>query len=99
MAEDNIEESKYTTKYECYNDIIDTYTQAVTEGLDAYYDKQEYYSSIINDTLVMEYYYYDTTIAYVLYDIDKNGVQELIFSNGRSIIDIYTLNNGNLVEA
>lgn len=87
---DKIEENKYKTKYECYNEIIAVYSQAATQGINDFYEQQEYYSNIISDMLVNAYYNYGEAIAYTLHDIDNNGVKELIISNTEQIYDIYT---------
>ena len=95
---DKIEDSKFKTKYECYNEIISIYTQAATQGVNSFYDQQDYYSTIISDMLVMEYYNYGAHIAYALYDIDDNGTKEFIVSNGENIYDIYTVHNNQCVN-
>ena len=89
-----------TEQNELYDAKIDEYRQALTMGSDAFDTKYNYgndYSSI-NALMVSYSYNYGGGIYYTIFDIDKNGTSELIFSDSNNIIDIYTIHNGTLIK-
>ena len=52
----------------------------------------------IERSILSEYCYYGGEISYALYDIDANGIRELIFILDGSIIDLYSISNGEVVK-
>lgn len=88
----------FNTGYAPYDSKINEYYQAMNADDNAF-DAGDW-SSINN--LMVHYargnYGELGKLYYSLYDIDKNGVPELIFSNGTHFIDIYSLNNGSLIK-
>ena len=83
-------------QYAVYDEKIGEYWQALTMGFDAFEAKYSCNCSSINALMVQYSYSYGAVIAYTLYDIDKNGTKELIFSDTNYIIDIYTVIDGKL---
>lgn len=86
--------------YTVYSTKINEYRQALTMGADAFeakYDGGSDWSSI-NALMVRLAYDYGGSIYYTVFDIDGNGVAELIFSDSQSIIDIYTVHEGTLIK-
>ena len=86
--------------YSAYDVKIKEYADAVTMSdtdFDAKYDYGGDYSSI-NALMVRYIRSYGGSIAYSLYDADKNGTPELIFSDMNNIIDIYALKDNNMVK-
>ena len=91
-------DEKNKTEFECYNKVLAIYAQAATQGLDSFYNQQEYYADVINDWLIQAYYHYGASISYALYDIDNNGTEELILLDNNEIFDIYTVKNRSLIN-
>lgn len=88
------------TVFAVYNEKIIEYEKAANVGLDAL-DERWYDDSSINSESIRAYYNDENkSLAYTLYDIDGNGVSELVFSNlfNQTIYDIYTIDNGQLVK-
>ena len=81
-----------------YQEKINEYKNALTMGQKSF--QKAYPDDKSVNTLMIGYAYWfgNASFAYTLYDVDKNGIPELIFSNRDVLIDIYTLNNGNLVK-
>lgn len=89
------------TEYQAYNEKISEYMEATTVGWDAFCNRWDMDSISVNTESVRAFYYYDLKpLAYALYDIDKNGVPELIFANlsDEEIYDVYTINDGSLIK-
>ncbi len=79
-----------------YDKIVKEYATALSLTVDEFDEK--YFDSSIN-TLMVRYAIMDNTkINYATYDINGDGILELLFSNGRVIIDIYSLNGENAVQ-
>ena len=54
--------------------------------------------SSINGNVLMLVRTGEGTISYTRYDVDGNGVEELLFSDGGTFIDAYTLNGGRIIK-
>lgn len=85
----------YNTGYAPYDAKINEYYQAMNAD-DNTFDRSDH--SSINGLMVGYARSYEGKLYYTLYDVNQNGVPELLFSNGNDFIDIYTLNNDSLVK-
>lgn len=85
----------YNTGYAPYDAKINEYYQAMNADENSF-DRSD--DSSINGLMVGYARSYEGKLYYSVYDINKNGVPELIFSNGTHFIDVYSLNNGSLVK-
>lgn len=85
----------YNTGYAPYDAKINEYYQAMNADENDFYGRDD---SSINGLMVGYARGYEGKIAYSLYDVNGNGVPELVFSDTNNIIDIYTLNNGLLIK-
>jgi len=88
---------KYNTGYDVYDAKIYEYYRAMAMS-DAEFESTFYDDSSINAYMVKDFARGGGTIEYALYDVDKNGVPELIFLMGEAIIDVYTTKNGAIVK-
>lgn len=89
------------TGYSAYDAKSDEYIFAAAmdgDSFDSTYDYGNDNSSINAFIVRYHHYYGDKTLAYALYDVDSNGMPELVFSDGKYIIDTYTLENNNIVK-
>lgn len=85
----------YNTGYAQYDAKINEYYQAMSADENTF-DRNDF--SSINGLMVGYARNSDDKLYYALYDIDKNGIPELIFSNQIHVIDLYTLNDVNLIK-
>lgn len=99
-ALDETNTPKTNVSYAVYDEKIAEYKTALTMGSDAFDTKYDYgyINNSINAMMVHYSYSYGGGISYAIFDVDENGVNELIFSDGYNIIDIYTIHNGNLIK-
>jgi hypothetical protein len=76
-----------------YASVVERYKQALAEK----WDLQQCYD---NDISLMISYFVDEPdrISAQLLDLDGNGVEELIITDGMMLYDLYTLNNGSPVK-
>lgn len=81
-----------------YSIKIEEYRQAANMDGEELYDKYQGECSSINTYILSEYCYYGGEISYALYDIDANGISELVFFAYGSIIDMYSISNGEIVK-
>ena len=58
----------------------------------------EHDCSSINATVLMFLRSVEGTISYARHDVDGNGVEELLFSDGATFIDVYTLKDGRIIR-
>ena len=87
------------TGYPAYDKKITEYYSAAIMNEDSFFETYGGDYSSINSLIVGYYHSYGgMSLCYALYDVDENGVQELIFSDGKNIIDIYTLKNNSIVK-
>ncbi len=89
---------KYSTGYELYNAKLAEYEAAANLTTEELSNKHDSLEGTINYTMVFNTSMYGGTLAYTLYDIDKNGVNELILSNTQTVIDVYTQTDGSLIK-
>lgn len=82
------------SEYECYNQKIADYIEEMSIGFDEYSSKD--FQS--NYNLIADYYNFQGDVAYSIYDIDSNGVPELLFGNLKNIVEIYTMDNSMCVN-
>ena len=87
--------------YSVYDTKINEYRNALAMSVEEFYSKYDGGAdcSSIN-ALIVDYChgYSGKNIGYTLYDVDNNGVSELIFSDLNSVIDIYTLKDNKIVK-
>ncbi len=83
-----------------YTEKITEYKQAIKMGFDSFNEKYRYGSDCtsINALMLRAAYNSGGYIGYSFCDIDKNGTDELIFTNLQNIIDIYTVKDGNVIK-
>lgn len=103
LPETSVEQSYPTglepTGYPAYDQKIAEYYSAALMNEDSFFETYGGDYSSINSLIVSYYHSYGgMSLCYTLYDVDKNGVPELIFSDGNNIIDIYTLKNNLIVK-
>lgn len=89
-----------SVSYAVYDEKVDEYRTALTMGSEAFDAKYDsgYDSSSINAMMVSYSYNYGGGISYATFDVDENGTNELIFSDGYNVIDIYTIHDGVLIK-
>ena len=88
-----------TIDYTPYNAKIEEYATALQMDEDAFFQTYgEPDCSSINGNTLSIVYGGGNTISHVRYDIDGNGVEELLFSDSLSVIDAYTLKDGNVIK-
>lgn len=106
-VDDIKKESVSTTKplektgYEYYDKKINEYASAATMNSEEFFRKYDGGNDCrsINALILGNYHRFGgKSVAYSIYDIDKNGIPELIFSDMKNIIDIYTLKGNRLVK-
>lgn len=80
------EQSEYLTGYEAYDYIVNKYVTALSEN---------WTSSQCEEHDISPYIFKNTTIfdglGWCLLDVDENGVEELVISDGVSLFDLYTI--------
>lgn len=77
--------------YEAYQKIIDEYVSAIDAG-ESYESSSPEFPNV-NAIAMLQKRNYNIDIKYALYDIDGNGIEELLFTNDEKydcIMDIYT---------
>lgn len=80
------DEVEYQTNYEGFDDIIPKYVTAINEGWTAYQCEQNDISpQIFDDTAIQ------SNLGWCLLDIDSNGIEELIVSDGVHLFDLYVV--------
>ena len=85
--------------YTPYKAKIEEYATALQMDEDAFFQTYgEPDCSSINGNALMLVYPWEGTISYARHDVDGNGVEELLFSDWTSIIDVYTLKDGNVIK-
>ena len=83
---------------DAYSDKIDEYATALSMD-DEEFLEMEYDCSSINWLMLTYAHQYDEiSLAYAYYDVDNNGIPELIFADGFNVIDIYTLKDGKIIK-
>lgn len=113
-VDDNLSEKEQINYEEAYKRIIDKYIEACAVSEEEWFSNLEYYNSIYDDlhiTILERYHtgsHYDEWLgeipcglAYRYYDIDKNGIPELLlFELGHelTIFDIYTFDGQNALR-
>lgn len=78
-----------------YQEILDEYIRAITEGWGAEQYMQEDMSIILRDIRSLD------SLGYAMIDLDGNGVEELILAldeESQTILDLYTLTEGEVVH-
>lgn len=89
------------TEYECYDKKISEYASAATMNSEEFFRKYDSGNDCrsLNALMLGNYHRFGgKSVAYSIYDIDKNGIPELMFSDMKNIIDIYTLKGNQLVK-
>lgn len=90
---ESIEENiKLIDEDKIYNEKIEEYKNAFLMDYESFYEKFQDDCSSINAYCLRDLHQYGGTLAYSLFDIDKNGVDELIISDMSNILDIYSYN-------
>lgn len=101
---DNIDGSRLTVNESKYSSIIDEYSRAMKDEIKDDSEIDERYNTL-NVAYISDYHFrnnLDLLFYYSFYDIDKNGVDELLIgygddcsssSNGCVFVDIYSYNN------
>lgn len=85
--------------YTPYEAKIKEYEQALAMDDETFAEAHgELDCSSINDNVLMLVRTGEGTISYTRYDVDGNGVEELLFSNGWTFVDAYTLNGGQVIK-
>ncbi|MBO6150872.1 MAG: hypothetical protein J6O43_06830 [Clostridium sp.] len=76
------------TSVSAYRKVLDTYRQAMEENWDQEtMQSKEFYTGLASHGVPMSD---GDGIGYVLYDIDQNGIDELLITWGGSVIDIWS---------
>lgn len=78
-----------------YQEILDKYIRAITEGWGGERYAQEDMSIILRDISSLD------SLGYTMIDLDGNGVEELILAlddESQTILDLYTLTEGEVVH-
>ena len=79
-------ETEYQSGYEVFDDIIQKYVTAINEGWTEHKCEQNEISpQILSDTCIQ----YD--LGWCLVDVDGNGVEELVVSDGVHLFDLYVM--------
>lgn len=87
-----------------YNEILERYKEACTVEDNEWLDNLELYNSKYSDlhTAILKYYHeLQCTLLYTYYDIDNNGIPELLLASGGSEVvcfDIYIYNGKSAVK-
>ena len=85
--------------YAPYEAKIKEYEQALAMDDETFAEAHgELDCSSINDNALMLVRTGEGTISYTRYDVDGNGVEELLFSDGWTFVDAYTLNGGRIIK-
>ena len=80
-----------------YAPKIEEYKKAVHMDYESFEKEYENGNLLVSDMLLY-FHRYGGIIEYSFYDVDKNGVDELMFSYDNSIIDVYTTDGKEIVE-
>lgn len=79
-------ETEYQSGYEVFDDIIQKYVTAIKEGWTEYQCEQNDISpQILSDTSIQ------SNLGWCLLDIDENGAEELVISDGVHLFDLYVM--------
>lgn len=85
--------------YAPYKAKIEEYAMALRMDEDTFFQTYgEPDCSSINGNVLMLVRIGEGTISYTRHDVDSNGVEELLFSDGATFIDAYTLNGGRVIK-
>lgn len=85
--------------YAPYKAKIEEYATALQMDEDAFFQTYgEPDCSSINAPVLMFLRSIEGTISYARHDVDGNGIEELLFSDGATFIDVYTLNGGRIIR-
>ncbi|MFR5933169.1 MAG: tetratricopeptide repeat protein [Oscillospiraceae bacterium] len=89
-----------TDANEDYKQKVEEYRNALTMPQDEF---ERMYWGDYDDASINSYEVYEARVGnypffYALYDVDGNGVPELLFSRGNGVIDIYTTIGGVMVK-
>lgn len=79
-------ETEYQSGYEAFDHIIEKYVTAIKEGWSAHQCEQNDISPTLLDETTIQY-----SLGWCLLDIDKNGVEELVISDGVYLLDLYVM--------
>ena len=79
-------ETKKETSYVVFDDIIQKYVTAITEGWTEHECEQNDISPQIKSDTCIQY-----NLGWCLVDIDSNGVEELVVSDGVHLFDLYVM--------
>ena len=80
-----------------YAPKIEEYKKAVYMDYESFAKEYENDNLSVSDMLFY-FHMYGGSVEYSFYDVDKNGVDELMFSYDNSIIDIYSTDGKEIVE-
>lgn len=85
------------TGFAPYDAVISEYTRAISMTADEFAVSYSWDSSL--NYMMLEYYHWfdGMTFAYALHDVNGDGTPELLFSDTQSVIDLYTLRDGQAV--
>lgn len=79
-------ETEYLTGYESFDSIVNKYVTAINEGWTEHQCEQNDLSpQILHETTIRN------NLGWCLLDIDKNGVEELVISDGVHLFDLYVM--------
>lgn len=79
-------EPEHQSGYEAFDHIIQKYVTAINEGWTAHQCEQNDISPLIfSDTAIQH------NLGWCLLDIDENGVEELVISDGVELFDLYVM--------
>lgn len=86
-----------------YVDILHSYYEVLSLDYETYNQMGGHDSGLFHaDHVVVYYHAKPSEIVYALYDIDGDGVDELLIANGSyknvNIVDVYTLKEGEAIE-
>ncbi len=102
VKDENIAKLQYLSPADLlaiYEVKINEYRDALTMGVDEFYEKYDNKNDLSSiNAMIVGWIYYGGRINYAIFDIDKNGIGELVLSNCSSIIDVYTVHNGEIVK-
>lgn len=79
-------ETKYQSGYEAFDHIIEKYVTALTENWTEAQCQQNDISPMILDNTTITH-----NLGWCLVDIDKNGIEELVISDGVNLFDLYVM--------
>ena len=79
-------ETEYQSGYEGYDHVIQKYVTALTENWTEAQCQQNDISPMILDNTTITH-----NLGWCLVDIDKNGIEELVISDGVNLFDLYVM--------